>query len=203
MFEELLDKEPLRWPKAGDRLLIPSNSRDSRVHFAEDILARECFLWDGYMQAGAVLVAHCLADDRQRHALVYPILFNYRHGLEMAMKWTLNRYGRFASINNYKLDHKLQGLWQKCRTVISDVGGGDDDEAVQAVEDVILEFDALDPGAFAFRYAQGKKGSEIELPVFAIDLENLRDVMSGIDNFFNGLDGQLDANSTSGYFDHY
>ena len=41
----------------------------------------------------------------------------------------------------------------------------------------------------------------MDLPDFAIDIENVRDVMKGVDNFFKGLDGLLNANTSSGYYD--
>jgi hypothetical protein len=37
----------------------------------------------------------------------------------------------------------------------------------------------------------------VNLPPFAIDLEHLRDVMEGVNNFFIGVDGQLDHNSSA------
>jgi hypothetical protein len=204
MFEEILDREPMRWPKPNDRLLKQSASYRTGARFAEDSLSRECFLWDGYMLAGATLVSEALRNETSAHYLIYPILFNYRHGLEMALKWTLNRYGRFSSVADYDRDHRLDKLWVACKAVIQDVGGdGGDCEAVAAVERIVLEFDRLDRGSFSFRYAQTKNGQNIHLPEMLIDLENVRDVMAGVDNFFTGLDGQLDANSSSGYFDTY
>jgi hypothetical protein len=38
----------------------------------------------------------------------------------------------------------------------------------------------------------GKGGNEIRLPDHMIDLENIRDIMEGIADFFTGLDGWLD-----------
>ncbi|MCA1377642.1 MULTISPECIES: hypothetical protein [unclassified Bradyrhizobium] len=200
MFEELLNETDYRWPKKGDRLLKPSGPIEG-VYFAEDRYSREAFLWTGYMLAGEKLVEACLQDHDQRHYLIYPILFNYRHGIEIAMKWTLNRYGRFASINEYDKNHRLADLWKAVKIVMAEVGGDTDQEADNAVESVIRELDRIDPGSFAFRYAETKGGADIKLPPYAIDLANMRDVMKGVDHFFNGLDGLLDANSSSGYFD--
>jgi hypothetical protein len=155
------------------------------------------------MLAGEKLVEACLLDRHQRHYLIYPILFNYRHGIEIAMKWTLNRYGRFASIYEYDKNRRLIELWEACKIVMAEVGGDTDQEVDDAVESIIRELDKIDPGSLAFRYAETKAGADIKLPPYAVDLENLRDVMKGIDHFFNGLDGLLDTNSSSGYFDQY
>ena len=202
MFEKLLEQREYRWPQKGDRLLKPSGPIEG-VYFADDRYSREAFLWTGYMLAGEKLVEACLLDNHQRHYLIYPILFNYRHGIEIAMKWTLNRYGRFASIYDYDKNHRLVDLWRACKIVMAEVGGDEDQEADKTVECVIREFDRIDPGSFSFRYAETKSGADIKLPPYAVDLANLRDVMKGVDHFFTGLDGLLDANSSSGYFDQY
>jgi len=198
MFEKLSEPQENRWPKKGDRLLKPTGPING-VYFADDRYSREAFLWTGYMLAGEKLVEASLTDHSQRNYLIYPILFNYRHGIEIAMKWTLNRYGRFASIYEYDKSHRLVDLWKACKIVMAEVGGDTDNEADDAVENVIRELDRIDPGSFAFRYAETKGGADIKLPPYAVDLANLRDVMKGIDHFFTGLDGLLDANSSSVY----
>jgi hypothetical protein len=58
-----------------------------------------------------------------------------------------------------------------------------------------------EPGAAQFRYSTKKNGKVVRLPDFAIDLEHLGDVMEGVNNFFTGVDGQLDHNSSA--VEHY
>jgi hypothetical protein len=86
-FAEILESaQSRRWPKKGDRLLRPSNDWDRAVDFAHQPVSRHVHIWGGYMRAGAALVEECGKDSVDRYFLVYPILFNYRHGLELAMK---------------------------------------------------------------------------------------------------------------------
>jgi len=193
MFEDILHRK-YRWPKDTDRLLIPPVSAERGARTADDTLAREVFMGSGYMQAGAALVDRCLADAQHGHYLIYPILFNYRHGLELEIKWVLDRYGRFADIEEYERNHNLARLWKACRQVIEEVGGPDVDGSIATVERIVMEFHALDPGSMAFRYSTDKKGNLIPLPLY-LDLPNIKDVMEGVEHFFQGVDGQLDANS--------
>ena len=74
---------------------------------------------------------------------------------------------------------------------------GEDDEALLVVEQIVKDFHDLDNSAMAFRYSTNKKGVTIKLPDTSVDLENVRDVMEAVDNFFTGADGQLDANSSA------
>jgi hypothetical protein len=188
-FEDILNRE-YRWPKETDQLLRQPSHWEDGVRFADFGFSREVFIWDGYMKAGAVLVERAMKSEHDRHHLVYPIIFNYRHGLEVAIKWVLDRYGRYAAIYDYEKDHRLDKLWRACKQVIVEFSGDGPDEAVEVVEKIVLEFHQLDPSSFAFRYSTNKKGALVDLPDIPIDLENIRDVMEGVNNFFEGLDGQ-------------
>jgi hypothetical protein len=186
-----------RWPKKGDRLLRTSDNWNRGVEFGADGYARHVHIWSGYMRAGAALIDECEREPVDRHFLVYPILFNYRHSLELAIKWIIDRYGRYAGVwlGEDERDHDLWALWQRCKTVIDKVGSSGDDEALNAVEQIVKDFHDLDKSSMAFRYPTTKKGKTIKLPEISIDLRNVRDVMEGVDNFFSGVDGQLDHNA--------
>ncbi len=189
-----------RWPKKGDRLLRASDDWDRGVEFSANPVSRHAHIWSGYMRAGAALIEECDQDSVDRHFLIYPILFNYRHGLELAMKWIIDHYGIYAGVRLTQdaRDHDLWGLWRLSKQVIIEVGSeGEDDDALRVVEQIVKDFHDLDKSALAFRYSMTKKGATIKLPDISIDLENVGDVMVAVDNFFTGVDGQLDANSSA------
>lgn len=192
-FSSLLENGPPRWPKSGDKLLVERARWEGGTVLADDPFARDSYIWSGYMSAGAALVDHCARDSVARFDLAYPILFNYRHGLEAAMKWVLDLYGQYAGLPIYKRDHDLRELWTKCRNVIETLSGRGGVEALEAVEALVNEFHDLDPGSLSFRYSRERDQTSIPLPVFGFDLENIRDVMEGVNNFFVGVDGELTA----------
>src|SRR5260370_22626409 len=199
-FSDLLNPGPFLWPKKGDRLLRPGDDWDKQVSFSPHAFDRHVHIWSGYMRAGAALVGEAERESVDRHFLVYPILFNYRHGLELAIKWVIEQYGRYAgvSLGADALDHNLWKLWKLCKRVIVEVGSaGEEDEALHSVEQIVKDFHDLDKTATAFRYSKNKDGATIKLPDNAIDLGNVKRVMEAIDNFFSGVDVQLDANSSA------
>ena len=200
MFEKLLEPQEFRWPQPGDQLLRKATRWESGVRFADHPIARDSHIWDGYVRGASVLVDHCKQHDIDRHDLAYVIIFNYRHGLEVAIKWVLDRYGRYVDIRDRGQNHDLATLWRMCKRVITELGGPGDDAALGAVEKIVLEFHALDPTSFAFRYSKSKKGETVELPDIVVDLVNLQDVMEGVNNFFVGVDGQLDSVSSAAEF---
>lgn len=190
-FTEILDHDH-RWPKRGDRLLRASNDWKYGVEFTSQPVQKHVFLWDGYLAAGDGLVQLCLTDgyEHERLTVIYPILFNYRHGLELAMKWVILMYGG-EGIKGVRDDHNLWQLWKRCREIIEETAPSDK-EVDDAVELVIKDFHELDKAGVNLRYGWSKDGKEIKLPDQLIDLANIRDVMEGISGFFTGLDGWLD-----------
>ena len=186
-----------RWPKKGDRLLREEGDLPQNVTFAEHVVDRDVLIWDGYFKAGAMLVDQCeRGDNLDRHTLVYPILYCYRHGLELAMKRIIGQYSRFAHFmpTDY-MHHDLWKLWENCKTVILELGSDGKDKALRAVEKVVKEFHHLDQGSFSFRYSTDKKGMVIPLPNVPIDLSNIKNVMEGVAHFFEGVDAQLDQHA--------
>jgi hypothetical protein len=191
-----MNKQDSRWPKKGDRLLRNSEDWDRGIDFSNDEVSRHVYIWSGYMTAGAALIEACEQDSYERHFLIYPILFNYRHGIELAMKWIILRYGRYSSVEIGEIEHhNMWQLWDLCKKIIIEVGS--EDESIAVVEQVIKDFHDLDKSALAFRYSRNKKGAIIALPDGMIDLQNIRDVMDGASNFFDGVDGELDAHSSA------
>ena len=183
-----------RWPKKGDRLLRDSDDWDRGVEFSNDEIARHVHIWSGYMVAGAALIEVSEEDRNERHFLIYPILFNYRHGIELAMKWVIAQYGHYSTVEIGDIDHhNLLKLWELCKQIIFEVGT--ENESIAVVELLIKDFHEVDKSALAFRYSQNKMGALIALPDVMIDLQNIREVMEGVSHFFDGVDGQLDYNS--------
>lgn len=179
------------WPKKGDRLMQPSDDWETAVSFAPDQISRDAFLWEGYMTAGAALIDEAERRPHDRHVLIYPILFNYRHALEIAMKWTIDMYGRIANVRLDDEDHNLWRLWQKCKVILRVVPTSDEDEPLQAVERIVKELHDLDKNGVALRYSKHKDGRTIVLPAGSVDLANVQRKMEAVDGFFKGADGLL------------
>ena len=184
----VLDRHSFRWPKVGDRLLSP----DHRVYLAETEGERNYRLLRGYKRAGDVLVEQALSDRANLLNLIFPALFNYRHYIELALKAIIAEHGASVGIRLGKLDHKLLDIWALFLKVVAAFGHDKSDEATVAVGNCIAEIDHVDSGATAFRYAQNLKGNILELPKDGLDLVQLRDVMNGIENFFEAVDASLD-----------
>lgn len=147
---------------------------------------------DGYKEAADVLVEKAMADRFLRHGLIYPILFCYRHFIELSLKYVISEYGHLTAEPPNSKDHDLEVLWPVFRKIVTYCEEGDT-EALTAVEAIVAEFAKLDPQSFTFRYPTNRKGDLIAINMDNIDLSNLRDTMEGVANYFSGTDGYLDS----------
>ncbi|MGI6852073.1 hypothetical protein [Mesorhizobium sp. 1B3] len=141
---------------------------------------------DGYEQAASHLIAKALSARRDDELLIYPIVFLYRHMIELSLKELIETYGPRTGISPDRKNHSLGELWKKYRQICDGFDIADRDEAFPHMAAIIAEFDDIDPGSFNFRYHLDKKGKPIDLKHSAIDLARLGDVMRGIANYFGG-----------------
>lgn len=178
-----------RRPKTGDRLFRESDNWDRTVIFSGQRISRFVHIWSGFADAAEILARRCEDDPVGRDLLIFPILFLYRHGLEMALKWIILTYGNQRKMPD---DHNLWNLWKACRIVIEENGSDDHDGTFEAVEQIVKDFHDIDKHNIAFRYPTNKNGKLVDLRAEPFDLENLKNVMKGVDNFFIGVDGELD-----------
>jgi len=132
-------------------------------------------------------------------SLIQPILYNFRHYLELILKDTTRYYKLlndevYADEVGFKPGHSLKVLWDELKPYLVRQYRHDDSnqDDLQAVETLILELDGVDEGSFAFRYPFKRTKSERGAIVYSvqpmtIDLLNLKDVMEKIAYFFDSI----------------
>jgi hypothetical protein len=183
----------LRWPNEDDRGFVKMNSfRGAWVAKPTD--ERLYRIIKGFRESADLLVAETKLRPRQALDLVYPIIFSYRQSLELRLKYLLMAYAPLVNEEADCRTHDLQKLWQKCRQVIQLLLPSvrpSEAETFEAVDALIAEYNTVDPGSDAFRFAHDTKGQPAKLSVSAIDLTNLRSVVAGLHNFLECVDLHL------------
>jgi hypothetical protein len=194
-FESILNQRPRRWPKKRDLPFRKASRKEAAGRLAADGLTRTVSIMDGFMHAGTALADMALRERMRRYDLVYPMLYCYRHAIETGLKWLITQYGPPVDVRPQNINdtHDLLSLWHDFRRINDACGAEADDEALMAVEKAVKQFHDWDKSGMTFRYATTKKGAVAKFQHADIDIENLKDVMSGIANFFSGSDGWLDS----------
>src|ERR1700730_3625582 len=179
------DDLPPLWPRRGMTAFVETKPFGGAwvARRADERMYR---MIKGFHEAGDLLIAECKAEPERAKNLVYPAVFAYRQAVELRMKNILIEFGAMGGEKPNFRTHDLVDLWARSRRVIDRFESqltAQDFETIEAAEAQIAEFDALDPGSDAFRFAHDSKGKLIKLKLSEIDLENLRSAMGSLLEF--------------------
>ena len=191
------DDLPEYWPRIGDRLFVQNSCRtnaDIATYRGERLYRMK----KAFKTSADLLVYQSEQDANERRNLVWPIVFCYRHYIELALKDMINKYGSQV-VTEIKPDwksHSLQDLWKSYKIIVKSTLSEfniNDIPEVAAVGACILELNNIDAGSFTFRYPTDKDGKQTEIPFTSIDLSHLRNVMEGIYAFLDCTESELEA----------
>ena len=174
--EREADDLPLLWPRWGMRAFTETRPFGG-AWVAQRADERMYRMIKGFHETGDLLIAESKAEPHSAQNLIYPALFAYRQAVELRLKNMLIDFGSMGGEKPNYRTHDLTDLWARCRRVIERFHthlSATDFETLEAAEAQVAEFDAVDPGSDAFRFAHDTKGKLIKLKLSEIDLDNLR-----------------------------
>ena len=212
--------------------LKPPRKEDIIFGSGPDIMANAClnYMWstdglytEGYRIGARTLANHVLEHYRNQDILIYPIIYLYRHHIELMLK-------RLIVVGAYILDrttsetenrhlgkHFLHFLWEDFRLILTEVckkagwtppSGAD----VEGATSYIHQLKAVDAEGEESRYPRSKKGEphlknlkHINIRVFAEAMERLADFIEGLEAGFDHLQDMKDEMRAEGlrYSDGY
>jgi hypothetical protein len=191
-FEAILH-QPFRWPTTGDKLFAASPQRDGNAFISSNPRDRLVLMMSGYKRAADILVRQATDQRPDRDFLVFPIIFNYRQYLELAIKYLVAIYGPTVGVKAIWDSHNLKDLWAALLEVLHGYGVGEVGGVDTVVGELVSEFARVDPGSFAYRYPVDNKGNAISISFEHIDLSALANTFNGLEGYFTGCDGYLDS----------
>ena len=190
-FESILISK-FRFPRVGDKPFIESADYSQNADISLFKQLRFYSMALGYKDGADLMVDRALNDDKSSiDLLVYPLIFCYRHYIELSLKQLIKLYRigeRERSIWN---THNLSNLWEMVKDLINEYGIEDVNDSTCAVTKIIENFGELDQGSYSFRYPVDNRGQPIELEIDMIDLKNLADVMDGFQNYIEFLNAKF------------
>ncbi len=192
------DDAELPWPRKGDDpLAIGERSRlVAALNFGYDEPWGP--IAEGFKRLGDLGVASVEETGHGHDYLVYPILFSYRHFIELSLKEII-RSARLLLDKQGSVPetHNLANLWNTAQPLLMEIeqGGAPTYKDVRAC---LGRFDELDPTSEAFRYPV-KRSGENALPddLHNLDLGQVREVIANLAAFLDAV-----ATQTSVYLDY-
>ena len=180
--------EDIQWPAdfSGQKLFIQGedwqyNAMLNWSHFRADLYAF------AYKDAADGLVEAMANRQVPLDSGIYPLLFLYRHSLELQFKLMLKSARALTGKEPKNYDkHPLMPLWSELRHLLKDLGLERSDANATAVHEFIRQLDDVDPDSMAFRYATTNSGKDHLPDVTHINIRHLREVLNSVFVWLNG-----------------
>lgn len=156
----------------------------------------------GYLKAAKLLARIVIFSASYMDTLVYPIIYLYRHYLELQLKHLIYEGAIMTDLEiDIKLEkilheHNLMSLWGSFVPLFEEICQHESDleEVKKGMESYIQQIHEIDPQSFSFRYKKSKTGknnleekSYINIGLFCQNMEKLTDLLEGIDSEFSAV----------------
>lgn len=170
-----------RWPQDGDRLFVETSwAYDAYV--VRDPAERFYRMPMGYKHAGDILIDQAATDVVDRPNVIYAALFCYRQSIELFLKNLIETFGS-GEMYSPKNTHELCRLWERFMCIANERRRSES-IGLSAAQKLVAEMHEADQKSDGFRYPTDRADSPFAFGDQGIDLENVREVMQGLANFF-------------------
>jgi hypothetical protein len=205
--EQLMHEFEDWFPTLGDKIVVSGRSgmRVDPLGFSDPIRPGERALFgrwdlyaDGFKEAADRLVAGIRENDRATTpgaALIYPILFCYRHSLELQLKVLISSIEEwsFALLTKEEKEthkhqkrrnvHGLRALWERLQGLPRFDDSWASEQEREAFLKLLLELDGHDRESQAARYPIDRSDKQTLLNLTHIELNSLKTGMQKISRY--------------------
>jgi hypothetical protein len=162
------------WPAQEDKLFVEGGHPDKSAHIMPTNVLTSISIAEGYARVAEIAVSNC--DRFERNCIVYPVVFCYRHAVEVYLKFARsvarNLFG-IPTDSTKRMEHGLWEIWLELRPLIERCWPNGPLQDLEAIEAMIKEFDEVDRDAQRFRYPTASKNRARHFPSeMGIDLVN-------------------------------
>jgi hypothetical protein len=154
-----------------------------------------------YQEAANLLLSNAI-KTKKRNSMVFPMIFLYRHYIELSLKEIILNTWEFLGINSpFPQGHKIDKLWETCRDCLQKADKLVDPtfakspeyrkQIVQEYENLekdLQKFSEIDPDSEHFRYPVDNHGNPIN-----IDNEKLIELLKELPELTKRISYNLDG----------
>lgn len=142
----------------------------------------------GYRIAAEVLARKVLDEMNNRDTLIFPIVFLYRHYLELRFKEIIEQGCLLVDeSSNLKKHHDLFELWKEVKRLIATIWPESPPQSFYKVDKVITDFCSVDRLSDGFRYPIKKNGENTLNGIKRINLRNFYEAMQPVVEILEGI----------------
>jgi hypothetical protein len=210
-------------PRKGDKLFrgdLRDWKNNACLRDGDEYAYRE-----GYRRGAQILVRAVEESACDQDFLVYPIIFLYRHHIELVLKRVITQAPYLIeraltkTENDHLEKHRLDLLWQDFKpmaSALTEAAGWDElpREDVEGIDDYIRQIFEVDPSSYSLRYAHSKKGDpSLPKDLTHINLRHFGELMERLANYLGGLEAAMcelkglkqdyEADMAADYYDDY
>ena len=147
-----------------------------------------------YKLAADKLVQYVNEHEQKQDYLVFPIVFLYRHSIELWLKHIIELGNALYDVDEgFPKSHLIDRLWQEARKVAEKAWPTAPREELEEVEAYLKVLHSIDPGSFAFRYPTNKDGAPSLPDITYVNLRHFSEVANKIDELLSGISMGLSA----------
>lgn len=152
----------------------------------------------GFHIGGQILADHVFESGHGMDVLIFPIVFCYRHHIELMLKRLIDKGARLAKKILTKPEttavtkHRLDPLWNILRPILKAAIPSLPSKALMGIDSYIQQLKQVDPKGESFRYEVSKEGEHhladlrhVNVRIFAEAMEWLSCNLEGIDCIFD------------------
>ena len=185
-------------PRKGERLFrgdLRDWKNNACLRQGDEYACRE-----GYLRGAQLLVQTVSKEERDQDFLVYPIVFLYRHYIELSLKAVIKRVPYLldreltGAEKQHLGEHRLDHLWSDFKAMsaaITKVAGWSDLplEDIEGIDNYIRQISEIDPHSYSLRYAHSKQGTpSLPKDLTHINLRHFGELMDRLARYVGGID---------------
>lgn len=147
---------------------------------------------EGYKRAADRLVEEAGSDIDW---IVYPIVFLYRHHIEISLKGTIGTGNELleTKFKNLNRTHRLTVLWAEVKRIAKEIWNEEfPDKDFEFIDSIIQEFEKYDENSDSFRYSKDKEGNKNKYHnLLYINIRHLCDMVQKFHEILSPIDCRI------------
>jgi len=188
-----IDLTQLPWPNKTSHVFLQGEASRRVVWIPKDTAQWHRYA-HGYKEAADRVYESwiALSDD----SLVFPLVFLYRHYVELRLKELLQSAERFLGLpQDWQSDHDIANLWCHLSQFLPKIFPDEPKADLKNAGRLLHELAEGDPFSFHFRYPENKKGQKHLEDLERLDVVSFVEAMRRLSAFLDGASMALSVYS--------